>query len=78
MAIVFRFAGSQTQVLQFLHSRKARNNCFKICTSKNKELKTSVINTYKKMGEGWPVSLCRGQRLSESVCRPDEAVGDVI
>jgi hypothetical protein len=65
MAIVFHFAGSQTQVLQFLHL--PHNNRFEICTSRNKELKPTVINTYKKMGRGGPYLFVVGS-ASPKVC----------
>jgi hypothetical protein len=40
MVIVFRFATSRAQVLRFCTYTKLQNNCFEICTYKNKELKT--------------------------------------
>ena len=79
MAIVFRFAGSQTQVLQFLHLRKSRTiTSLKSALPKTKNLKTYCNQHLQKKGGKVAHALCRGQRLSESVSRPDEAAGDVI
>jgi hypothetical protein len=79
MAIVFRFAGSQTQspAVSAL-AQKPHNNFFEICTSKNKELKTYCNQHLQKNGGGVAHISLSWQRLSESVSRPDEAAGDVI
>ena len=57
---------------------RGKITALKSALPKAKNLKPTVINTYKKMGEGWPISLCRGHRLSENVSRADEAASDVI